>query len=273
MEIQISIITPVYQGVGFIESCLQSVLAQNCPYAEHIVVDGGSTDGTLDVLRAYSFRCSRLVWISEKDRGQSDALNKGVHMARGRILGSLNVDDYYEPNVLNRVLQLFQELAEPALLVGNCNIWSAEGRLLKVNRPDRLGLTDLLLGPELCPFPVNPSAYFYHASLHREIGLFDVEERYAMDLDFLLRAAARANVRYVDETWGNFRYLPGTKTYEDCKKRLNGPRVDRLLARHRSRLSFPRQLQVAFKERMLTATKVWKTAAKRKVKSVLRWTG
>jgi glycosyltransferase involved in cell wall biosynthesis len=233
----ISVITPVYNGERFIGSCIETVIAQGCPdLVEHIIVDGGSTDGTLEVIERYAERHPHIRWVSEKDKGQSDALNKGISMARGEILAVLNVDDFYEPNVLNRISEIFRKLPEPALLVGNCNIWDDKGKLLRVNKPAKLTLSDLLSGYRANPWPVNPSAYFYHTSLHREIGPYNVEDHYTMDVDFLLRAVQAANVRYVDEVWGNFRLIEGTKTAVDTKRGEDDRRVKTLLKSYRKSL-------------------------------------
>src|ERR1035437_731800 len=91
----ISIITPVYNGERFIESCLQSVISQNCPQAEHLIIDGTSRDGTVKIIDRYARQYPHIRWISQKDRGQSSAMNKGVTMSQGKIIGILNCDDYY----------------------------------------------------------------------------------------------------------------------------------------------------------------------------------
>ena len=130
----VSIITPVYNGKRFIEFCIQNVIGQNCPDVEHIIVDGGSTDGTVDIIKKYAAKNRHIRWVSEKDKGQSDAMNKGVAMAKGEILGFLNVDDYYEPNVLCRIAEIFKTLPEPSLLVGNCNVWDNDGKLVEENK-------------------------------------------------------------------------------------------------------------------------------------------
>jgi len=210
----ISVITPVYNGEKFIESCIKVVIDQACPGVEHIIVDGGSTDQTVDIIKHYAKQYLHIRWISEKDRGQSDAMNKGIAMAKGEILAILNVDDYYEPNALKRVSEIFRTLPEPSLLVGNCNVWNDEGELAHFNRPAKLKLTQLLSGFR-SPFPMNPSAYFYHTSLHQKIGLYDIDEHYIMDLDFISRAIQIATVKYIDETLGNYRMIEGTKTIKD----------------------------------------------------------
>jgi glycosyltransferase involved in cell wall biosynthesis len=231
----ISVITPVYNGARFIESCIANVISQQCPNVEHVIVDGASTDATVSVIWDYAEKYPHIRWISEPDRGQSEAMNKGIALARGEVIGILNVDDFYEPDVLNRISALFKTAAEPTLAVGNCNVWSDDD-LLYVARPSRLKLLQLLVGPRINLYPVNPSEYFYHRSLHDKIGHFDVDDHYAMDLDFLLRAVQAAQVRYFDEIWGNFRLIRDTKTYLDQQSNQNITRYSAVLAKHRKRL-------------------------------------
>ena len=97
-------------------------------------------------------------------------------------------------------------------------------------------ITDLLLGNEINHHPVNPSAYFYHTSLHQKIGFYDVNEHYALDLDFLFRAVQQASVKYVNETWGNYRLIKGTKTFNDIRSGQCVKRMEKILRRHHSQL-------------------------------------
>src|SRR5690348_7251696 len=97
----VSIITPSLNQAAFIEAAIESVLAQDYPAIEHVVVDGGSTDGTLDLLKRYG---QRVRWISEPDAGQSDAINKGVRMTSGPLLAWLNADDQYTPGAVSRAV-------------------------------------------------------------------------------------------------------------------------------------------------------------------------
>ena len=211
----ISIITPVFNGESHIEACLKNVIEQACPDLEHIVVDGKSDDDTVKIIAKYADRYPHIRWISEKDSGQSNAMNKGIALAKGEIIAILNVDDSYEPGVLNRVLEIISGLEGPSLIVGNCNVFDDEGKLLYVNKPSRLSLTDLLMGWSVHPHPVNPSAYFYHKSLHDIIGPYDEKNHFTMDLDFILNAVRIADIRYFDEIWGNYRVLEETKTAKD----------------------------------------------------------
>jgi glycosyltransferase involved in cell wall biosynthesis len=241
----ISIITPVYNGERFIKSCIKVVIDQACPDVEHIIVDGDSKDRTVDIIQRYAAKYPHIRWISEKDNGQSDAMNKGIAMAKGEILGILNADDFYEPNVLNRILELFKTLPEPSLLVGNCNLRDDEGNVLQVNKPSKLRFKELLLGHYVNPLPANPSAYFYHTSLHSILGPYKVDEHYAMDLDFILRAVQVATVKYVDETWGNFCLIKGTKTLDDIVNGQGPKRIERLIEDYRNKLSRIQRWQIA----------------------------
>ena len=245
----LSIITPVYNGEQFIEFCIRNVIEQDCPKIEHIIVDGGSTDKTVEIVKQYAERYPHIRWVSEKDRGQSDAMNKGLLMARGDIIGILNDDDFYEPDVLNRASEIFRTLPEPSLVVGNCNIWGDEGKIVKVNRPKHLKFLDLV--SRVHPFPVNPSAYFYHRSLHQDIGLYDVDDHYTMDLDFMLKAVQKATVYYVNETWGNFQNIQRTKTIESLRNPQLKEKYRMLLIRHRKKLNRFQNLQAAIGELIL----------------------
>jgi glycosyltransferase involved in cell wall biosynthesis len=132
MSYQLSIITPVYNGAQFIEACINNVIAQNHPEAEHIIVDGGSTDGTVEIIERYAQSYHHIRYISERDNGQSDAMNKGVAMAQAKIIGFLNVDDFYEPEVFTKALKAFEHLPEPSFVVGNCNVLVDNDRLFRV---------------------------------------------------------------------------------------------------------------------------------------------
>lgn len=251
----ISVITPVYNGEKYIEDCIKVVVDQNCLNLEHIIVDGGSNDATLSIIKNYAQQYPHIRWISEKDRGQSDAMNKGIALAKGNIIAILNVDDFYEPNVLNYISVIFEKLPEPSLLVGNCNILDDDNQLKRINRPKRLKITDLLVGYNINPFPFNPSAYFYHKSLHEQVGLYEVDEHYAMDVEFLLKAVQVANLKYVDETWGNYRQISGTKTVNDINSGQNAIRLRQLMQRHLQQLPLYKQWLVAVKREYYKAEK------------------
>lgn len=253
---KISIVTPVYNGEKFIRSCIDNVILQKCAYVEHIIVDASSTDRTVEIIKYYANNHSHIRWLSEKDNGQSDAMNKGVALASGGILGFLNVDDFYEMNVLNKVLLHFDSFPEPTLLVGNCNVLDELGNVMYVNKPAKLTLAELLVGPEVNPWPINPSAYFYHKSLHEKIGLYNVSEHYALDLDFILRAVQFANVEYSNETWGNFRLIKGTKTFNDWETGQNVERCRVIFEKYKQDLP-PQTLKYFYLYKLFQKIEHW----------------
>ncbi|MGG6269266.1 glycosyltransferase family 2 protein [Leptolyngbya sp. AN03gr2] len=233
----ITIVTPVFNGEKFIESCLQAVIDQHCSDVEHWIMDGSSTDNTITIVKNYADRYPHIRWISEPDRGQSDAMNKGIRLATGEIITFLNVDDYYEPNVLNQVNELFKTLPEPSFVVGNCQIWNDYNQIIDINKPTKLRLLDLVVGINVNPYPCNPCAYFYHRSLHDQIGDYAIDDHHAMDLDFILRAVQVAHIQYVDQIWGNYRRIAGTKTFIAMADGSSDRRVRQLLRKYRQHLT------------------------------------
>jgi glycosyltransferase involved in cell wall biosynthesis len=219
-DIKISIITPTRNSEQFIEKCILNFISQECSQAEHIIVDGLSTDSTVEIIKKYAGEHTHIRWISEKDNSLSEALNKGIALAKGSIMSILNCDDFYEPRVLNRVLEIFKNLPEPSFIAGNCSVWDTKGKRY-VNRPSILDITYHLCEPPAGKFPHNPSAYFYHTSLHDKIGLYDVNESTAMDLDFLFRAFQSANTFYFPEAWGNMLRHDNSITEREFKSGRN----------------------------------------------------
>jgi glycosyltransferase involved in cell wall biosynthesis len=210
---EITIITPVFNGAKYIRNCIDNFLAQDCAQAEHLIMDGASTDGTVEILKEYAAKHSNVRYISEKDSGQSNAMNKGIRAAKGKIIGFLNVDDCYEPNVLNKVVKLFQGLPEPSFVCANLNMWNPDGTFRHLNRPAKVNTVNILTNLE--EWPYNPTSYFYHKSLHEKVGYYDENEHFAMDYDFIIRATFATNFVYIDEVWGNFHMVEASKTLKE----------------------------------------------------------
>jgi glycosyltransferase involved in cell wall biosynthesis len=239
----VSIITPVFNAVQYIESCLLSVIDQRFPELEHLIIDGGSTDGTMDIVKKYAGEYGHIRFISEPDKGQSDAMNKGIRLAKGRLIGILNADDFYEAGTLQRIHDLAKDQGEPLFLVGNCKEWDQNGFLKYINKPKRLKLEELLLGFRIAEHPINPSAYFYSKKLHDQVGYYNEQNHYTMDLEFILRAARQVRLRYVDEVWGNFRMVEGAKTFEAMKDKVDLDRNRELREKIKGELSAGERLK------------------------------
>lgn len=239
----LTVVTPVLDGEEHLAACIESVATQDgVAVVEHLVLDGGSTDRSVDIAREAASRHPHVRVVVQPDRGQSEAMNNGIALARGPILGFLNVDDVYLPGALARALDALVDAPEPSFFWGALRIVRPDGPS-EIVRPGSFRPWKLLVGPEVHRYPLNPSAYFYHRSLHELAGGFDEADHYAMDADFLYRASfhVRSVIR-TDAVLGEYRVLPGSKTYE--AERRGEDNLAPVLARHRAALSPPRRAQV-----------------------------
>jgi glycosyltransferase involved in cell wall biosynthesis len=238
---KLSILLVVLNNKAFIAQAMDNFLAQSCPDAELLVMDGASTDGTLSIIQDYAMRFSNIRYVSEKDAGQSDAMNKGLRLANGEFVSFLNVDDYYSEGVLNEVVRLLQSDASIDFVTGNCNVWDAQGELIYLNRPTPIEKHHVLSGYH---FPVNPTAYFYRKSIHEKIGFYNEKNHYNMDLEFIVQSVLHYKITYVDRIWGNFRMLPNSKTFSDQSNKQLEIRKNELLSSYLRDTSYYVQLQV-----------------------------
>ena len=235
----LSIITPCYQADRFIKVCLDNVIQQECNLIEHLIIDGGSKDTTTTILRDYASRYPHIKWLSEPDQGQSDAMNKGLSMAQADIIGFLNVDDYYEPNTLQEVVASYSNFKENTIIIGKCNIRNHSHQIINVSTPHTPTLLDLTLGI----YPPNPSAYFYHKSIHDRIGPFELDQHLLMDWDFFLKAYPHLDWIISDDTWGNYYQHDECKTIISFTKTHSSHKRKELLAPYVSKLNVIQKLK------------------------------
>jgi glycosyltransferase involved in cell wall biosynthesis len=225
----------VFNGARYIRTCLDNVVAQDVADAEHIVVDGGSTDGTIELVQEFARRHGHVRLLVNPGQRQSDAQNAGTEAARGDFIAILNADDFFEPGALKRALACAVDLRAPGLIVGNCALRDETLRIVKMFVPRRtLSLRALLCG---YMHPINPSSYLYHRALHHAIGGYRADLDYTMDVDFLYRALeTAAEVRRVDEHWGNMVEHQASKTVQDREAGRRESRLDELQAEYLRRL-------------------------------------
>ena len=232
----LTVITPVMNGGVHIRGCLENVIAQGVDELEHIIADGGSNDGTLAIVEEYRAKYPHVRLLNGPDLGQSDAINKATAIAKGELIGILNVDDRYRQKTLAKVRQAFESHAKPAIGVGDCEVFDADGELLYINQPRYLGLKAYLLG---FPYPVNPVAYFYHRELHERIGGYDVDDHYAMDLDFLCAASKAGSYFRIPGVLGSFHMIAESKTVSDQQQNKGPARVESILRRYAEEFPLP----------------------------------
>jgi glycosyltransferase involved in cell wall biosynthesis len=192
--------------------CIENVILQECSEKiEHLIIDGGSKDGTKEIIEKFAKTNKHIRFISESDNGQSNAMNKGISLAQGEFISFLNVDDFYEKGALNEVLEILNR-GTYDFIVGNCTVWRSDQTIQYINRPVKLKSWHLLSGYYL---PVNPSAYFYKCSLHTKIGPYNETNHFNMDVEFLIKASFVCDLSYFPKNWGNFRLVGDNKTALD----------------------------------------------------------
>ena len=230
---RISIVTPSFNQGEFIEQTIRSVIEQDYSDVEHIIVDGGSTDGTVSILSRYP----HLRWKSERDAGQSNAINKGFQESTGQVLAWINSDDYYESNIFGSIVGYFEAHPDCMILYGDITYVRKDGEFLKRTSGDILNYDNLVRSPDI----VRQPSSFWRRSLLDEIGSLDEDLHIVMDFDFFLRAAKRYKFHYLSRNLSFYRSYGENKTgssrirqtYEILKVfRKQGIRLNRLRIRY-----------------------------------------
>ena len=221
----VSIITPSFNQARYIEATIRSVLSQDYPNIEYIIVDGGSTDETVEIIKNYALDSGSLLpesqkqasaiqsrsiawWVSEKDKGQTDAINKGFARAKGQILAWLNSDDTYEPGAISAAVKYLQEHPEVGMVYGDCNYINEDGRVIGKFGSAQTNYRLLRQGYAHIP----QQTMFFRADLWKQVGPLDPSFYFAMDYDLWTRLAARTVLQYVPQLWANFRLHTSGKT-------------------------------------------------------------
>ena len=202
----VSIVTPSFNQAKYLEATIQSVLAQDYPNIEYLVVDGGSQDGSVEIIQKYARRISW--WVSERDQGQTEAINKGFAQARGRILAWLNSDDTYQPQAVSQAVDYLRTHPDIGLVYGDTHFIDSAGKVIGKFNAQQTNYKRLRQGGVYIP----QQAAFWRASLWHEVGPLDPSFYFAMDYDLWVRLARIAELRYTPQLWANFRLHEDAKT-------------------------------------------------------------
>jgi glycosyltransferase involved in cell wall biosynthesis len=216
----LSIITPTLNAEQYLDGCLASVRLQAWPGVEHVVVDGGSTDATEDIVRHYA-----ATWLSRPGLRQSAAVNEGLHEARGELVGWLNADDVYTPGSLARVCELFEEQPQVDVILGDCDLVDATGRPLRRLSPGPYDFERLLRRGNSVAQP----AVFLRKRVFDQVGYLDESLEFAMDYDLWLRLRG-LRVEYLPSVLAQFRWHPSSKTVNGLDNNWNELRT--IIARY-----------------------------------------
>jgi glycosyltransferase involved in cell wall biosynthesis len=207
----ISIITPSYNQGQFIEETIRSVQNQTYKNFEHIVIDGGSTDNTLKILKKYT---GKIKWISEKDKGQPDALNKGFKMAKGDIVCYLCADDYYQKDTLATVVDFFKRNKEAKILTADYTIIDEKNN--EIHSFVRLYKKIFWLINSYYTFLfvnyVNQPSTFWKKELFDEFGYFDIKYQYEFDYEWWLRVSSKYKIFIINKKLSFFRLHKSSKS-------------------------------------------------------------
>ncbi len=216
---KISIITPSYNQAQFIERTILSVLNQDYQNVEYIVMDGGSTDGTLEILQKYA---DRLTWKSEKDNGQAEAINKGLKMATGDVVAYLNSDDTYDSGALTKVIDFFEQNPDKNWVYGKCKIIDENDREIRkpITAYKNLLLRKFSYSKLLSENFISQPATFWKREIHSQVGFFDESEHFCMDYEFWLRIGKNNPAGVIDDYLANFRYYTSSKSGSVNKKQF-----------------------------------------------------
>ena len=205
----VSIITPSYYQARFLEATLRSVLEQDYPNIEYLVVDGASTDGSMDIIRRYVDRLTW--WVSEKDSGQSEAINKGLRRAHGEFVGWLNSDDVYQPGAISAAVGVFGSHPEAAVVYGDALAIDAEGMSFNLMQSRQYSLVDLMAFNIIC----QPAA-FIRRSVLQQVNYLNPAYHLLMDHLLWIDMGKVAPLVYVPQTWAAARY------HDQAKNRSRG---------------------------------------------------
>jgi GT2 family glycosyltransferase len=200
----VSVITPSYNQAAYLEYTIRSVLSQDYAEIEYIVVDGGSTDGSLEIIQAYASKMAW--WVSEPDDGQAAAVNKGLARAQGEVIAWLNSDDLYLPGTVLRAVRALQTYPEAGMVFGDAVTIDAGGRPIKELRFPDWGLEQLMGFRIIC----QPAVFMRRSALEMA-GRLDPGYHYMLDHQLWLRIAKQSPVKHVQAIWAAARHHPTAK--------------------------------------------------------------
>lgn len=208
----VTVVTPSFNQAEYLEETIQSVLDQDYPLIEYIIVDGGSTDGSVDIIRGCESRLA--AWVSEKDLGQTDAINKGFAMATGDIFAWLNSDDTYLPGAVSEAVQFLTANPQVGMVYGKAYYIDETGKAVALYPAGPTDYRGLRRGINTIP----QQTMFFRGILWRMLGPLDPSFYYAMDYDLWTRISAVTPIAFHDRFMANFRLHGASKSLTEASR-------------------------------------------------------
>ena len=203
----VSIVSPSFNQAKFLEATIESVLGQDYPNFEYIIIDGGSTDGSVEIIQRYADQLA--AWISKPDQGQTDAINKGFDLAQGEILAWINSDDTYEPGAIRAAAETLHANPDIGMVYSDANYIDETGRVIGEFNAQQTDYNRLLRGAVYIP----QQAAFFRSALWKKVGPLDPAFYFAMDYDLWVRLSKISSLRYIPgRPWANFRLHGAAKS-------------------------------------------------------------
>jgi len=200
----VSVVTPSFNQARFLRDTIRSVIEQDYPNIEYLIVDGGSTDSSVEIIQEYAGRVAW--WVSEKDKGQAEAINRGMARANGEIVAWLNSDDLYLPGAVNQAVIALQENPQAGMVFGNAITIDVEGRLLNLLAFPDWGLKDFIGFRIICQ-----PAVFMRRALYEQVRGLDLDYHYMLDHHLWIRLAGLAPVKHITTIWAAARHHAAAK--------------------------------------------------------------
>jgi len=205
---KVSIVTPSFNQAKFLEETILSVLNQTYKDIEYIIIDGGSTDGSIDIIKKYESKLK--YWVSEKDDGQSDAINKGFEKCSGEIFAYLNSDDVLENDAVEKVVHTFHQNNTTAVVYGKCSTIDEKGATIHTHQGAQADF-NWLLSIGMLPKVFQPACFFNKNIILRK-PFFRNDLHYVMDYEFMLYASKELSIYFIDQPLAKYRVHSSSKT-------------------------------------------------------------
>ena len=208
----VSIVTPSYNQHRYLEDTIRSVLDQDYPALEYFVIDGGSNDGSVEIIKKYADKLTG--WVSEPDQGQTEAINKGFLRSNGEYMAWLNSDDVYQPGAIRSAVEFMQKNPEIGLVYGDTDLIDGSGKKIGRFNARQTSYQRLMRGGVYIPQP----AAFWRRDVWERSGPLDPSYYFAMDYDLWVRFSKITQIKYVPEVWASFRiHDSGKSTISDSR--------------------------------------------------------